>query len=524
MKIKRICRLALIVITALSLLMLIQVPMMAADIQGDWEVFGSSGYVYNEEGISIYYPNYNAGKLPFVNVQSKDPVCIQENVYLEFRIDNFSYKGESGQCDEWISIHLIDQLGFTPGSAAGGSGWGCIIRGNGDGAATCESFASDQSTGSFIGMGTVDITPKLDEQGREVYTLEATWDGSAYKIKVCDTAVAGAYNIILKKASPEGNYHVGVTLHSTDSTEGAADFTITKFGASAEDALVPVGSDSREPEENTYEEVPIMDPDTVPAGQPALLWNATTIEEQDGTNLLFTAQGDSSYRVTATSSAGFFSWVMSPDISYDSADFPVFAMLLRNYWGDSSSFLFYCGGDVRAPSMGLNNTFWNMFADGSDGFSYAQSYGDDNEYALVMVYLSPEWWSGRINAFRVDFTGINMNDESATQWDICYMGAFRNIEEAEAYGAAYCGVDEDTTTDNNIDTEDVPDTDTTDASTTEAPTDAPATDAPATDAPATDDQTETDASVKSGCTSVVSFGAATVLAAAAAVVALKKKD
>lgn len=58
---------------------------------------------------------------------------------------------------------------------------------------------------------------------------------------------------------------------------------------------------------------------------------------------------------------------------------------------------------------------------------------------------------------------------------------------------------------------------------TEAKTEAPETVAPETEAPATQ-APETEAPAEDGCASVVGFGAVAVLAAAAAVVALKKKD
>ena len=71
----------------------------------------------------------------------------------------------------------------------------------------------------------------------------------------------------------------------------------------------------------------------------------------------------------------------------------------------------------------------------------------------------------------------------------------------------------------------------TEAPETEAPTEAPATEAPeteapavGTEAPAATDAPETEAPAKGGCGGVIGMGAVAVLAAAAAAVALKKKD
>ena len=65
----------------------------------------------------------------------------------------------------------------------------------------------------------------------------------------------------------------------------------------------------------------------------------------------------------------------------------------------------------------------------------------------------------------------------------------------------------------------------TEAPETEAPeTEAPATEAPETKAPVTEAPETTGAATEGGCASVVGFGAVVILSAAAAVVALKKKD
>ena len=103
-------------------------------------------------------------------------------------------------------------------------------------------------------------------------------------------------------------------------------------------------------------------------------------------------------------------------------------------------------------------------------------------------------------------------DLEMCQWDMCYMGYFRSIAEAQAYTAARLSMEAAT---------EAPTEEKTEAPTdevTEAPTDAE-TDAPATDAPATEAPTE---APKSGCGSVIGFSAIAILAAAAAAVALKK--
>ena len=102
---------------------------------------------------------------------------------------------------------------------------------------------------------------------------------------------------------------------------------------------------------------------------------------------------------------------------------------------------------------------------------------------------------------------------------VCYMGAFRSVEEAQAYTANRLSMDAIT---------EEPTEEKTDAPTEEATTAAPEAGDDTTAAPEAGDTTaaptvdETTAAEKSGCGSVIGFGAVAVLAAASAAVALKK--
>ena len=101
---------------------------------------------------------------------------------------------------------------------------------------------------------------------------------------------------------------------------------------------------------------------------------------------------------------------------------------------------------------------------------------------------------------------------------VCYMGAFRSVDEADAYWMAYM-------TGNGI-MKGGDSADTTAEETTAAPTEAPTaeetTEAP-TEAPTAEETTAAPTEpAKSGCGSVIGFGAVAILAAAAAFVALKK--
>ncbi len=83
---------------------------------------------------------------PFYVVGSKETFNMKEGFSMKVRIDEFSYKGEDGQADEWISFIIADNQNVTPGDSTHGfgSGWVSLNRGTGDGNPTCENFWSHE--------------------------------------------------------------------------------------------------------------------------------------------------------------------------------------------------------------------------------------------------------------------------------------------------------------------------------------------------------------------------------------------
>ena len=126
---------------------------------------------------------------------------------------------------------------------------------------------------------------------------------------------------------------------------------------------------------------------------------------------------------------------------------------------------------------------------------------------------------GRINGFRIDFNGMDVTNEG--EFEICYMGCFRSWDEATVYGTRYLKGE-----DAEISTKDPTEEVTSEA--TEETTAAPAGNDPeaptnAPDGNATADPADTDAP-KTGCKSVLGIGAAALLCAIAAAVALSRKE
>ena len=492
----------LLLTVAMLLSMAVIVP-AAADVDGDWITLRQAndypevdpetgeepsftpapGYEYTSEGFTTIPADYT-GICPYFNIRSKDKYDIKEGLYLQLRVDDFSYRGPEGIADEWILFSLWDSENIAPGQNGYGDGWFGLIRGSGGG----EDATFEGET----------ITPELDDQGREIYTFEVEWDGSQYNFTMNGVPIAKSNTITskLNQVNKDGEFYVGISIQS-QTKDGVAALSILKFGTSEKDAVTPVGTDSALPEPNNNIVADMMDSANIPENQPAVYWDASIYKNVTGQALEF----------TALDANGFFTWKVRKDQSYAIEDFPVFAMMVKDYWKGGT--LWYFGGDIVGPTAGYHITY-NAF----DGEYFDEGFED---YTLILVELDG-MAEGRINGFRIDFNGMDVTDEG--EFEICYMGCFRSWDEATVYGTRYLkGEDAEISTE--APTEEVT------SEATEETTAAPAGNDPeaptnAPDGNATADPADTDAP-KTGCKSVLGIGAAALLCAMAAAVALKKE-
>ena len=527
---KKLIALVIAVIMVVSM-----VPVMAlstsAAAEGEWAVLRNPntykaeaegevvipapGYQYTNEGLMTIAPDWS-NYTPFFTVQTAEAKSLKDGFFMEVRIDDYPYGGEDGSADHWISFNISDRANVAPGDIDFGNNWLCLIRGAGSGSASVQSFVTTQTTdeavGSFGHKGDVAVTAPMDDDGRETYTFEVTHDGTNYDLKVNGVSVMGLADITAKldEWNENGEFYVGITMHC-GIKDATTSITVTKAGTTAADATTPVGSDSREPEDNKLVFGDLIDPATIPENTPALLWDATMTtfkNDPQGVDLKLTAQGDNSYHLQATGPAPYFQWGIKSELTVNQSDFPVFAMLMKNFWGDQGG-IYYCAGEIMSCRDDYK-TSWSIYDEG------CQFYGEDEEYILVVVDMAAlelidETNSGRIHNIRPFFSVTDTTDLEICQWDMCYMGFFRSVEEAQAYTAGRLSMEAAT----EAPTEEK----------TEAPTDAE-TDAPAEDTTVAEGETtaapnETEAP-KEGCGSVIGFGAVAILAAAAAAVALKK--
>ncbi len=462
-----------------------------------------------------------------VQCQSSRAVDISEGFYIKVRIDEFPYRGTT-QEDEWISFSIADTRFIMQSDTEWNNSWCCLIRGNGGGAAAeVQSFITTVGS-SFTHRGSTTIQPTLDND-REIYEFEIAPSSAStrkYDVKVNGSVVEGADAVSAHIEKFETPY-IGITLHSGVSG-GKGSFTILEQGTSSADAETPEGNDFQEPEENHLIFADMMDSSDIAANQPVFLWDNTKssfLIDPKGADMSLAPTASGGYHCAAIGPRPYFAWAIDKDLTYEAKDFPVFAMMLKNFVADDGH-LYYCAGDTLT-AKDTCMTSWSQWD------ANAQWYGENEEYCYVLVDLSTmEDWKGRINCVQPTFA-VDYTDEEQAEWDIEFMGLFRSIDEALAYGENYnetviipgAEADTDDAADTDAADTDAADTDAadTDAADTDAATDADTdadTDA-ATDA-ATGDETK--AEEDDGCASVVGMGAVAIIAAAAAAVVLKKKD
>ena len=414
-------------------------------IEGDWitrralddyddpdDYIPAPGYQYTDEGFSTISADFS-NMAPWYTVESKEAINMKDGFSMEIRIDQFSYTKNGASADHWISFSLYDKAGVKPGSDAFGSGWESLIRGDGDGSASVFSTWTTQRDedgkgGSRVDVGSaVGINPEVDEDGKEHYTLSVTWDGENYMVSICGVLMSQMPELSdkMKQASPNGDFYVGITMY-TSVSGGVADLTILDVNGDT-----PMGDDQKAPEENIKVCAPIADSATIPANQPALLWdatNSTTNKDPESADFEITPKGDNSYHLVVTKTGGYFNWFIKNSLSYEANDFSTVAILLRDFPGVTGD-LHYGAGDVFTAD-GKSYVNWDL----TDEIN--QFYGDNMEYTLILVDLSEvEGWEGRINFLRLGFDNMFVGEA----WDVMWMGIFRSPQEANVYTEDFLG-------------------------------------------------------------------------------------
>ena len=535
---KRILSVLLASLLVLTMAVVLVVP-ASAEFEGDWTT-SRSGNDYDEEadshapepgyhydpavGFVVDSPDYI--KTPFMQAHTKNPVNLKTpngdgdySVSLKFTVLDYAYNGEEGaNVDQWIALTLNSQPRSCPGNVNYGEGLCILIRRNvagndlGEGKAQVETFYVDKTGGKNFalitgnGFGLVQTDVPVNDKGQEEYTFTVSYNAeTGYNFQVNDVVFGGDeyLNNILDTVCADGAY-VSV-LMQTGVVASKASIAITEWQGN-----LPVGDDSKAPEEDMREVAEIADSANVPANEPAVLWGATCRDHRlvELAGALSEVTENGTVKSVIQTNSPYVSFGVKSAVSYEAKDFPIVAVLTKNCWANQGNCYFMAGNHLNA-SEEYKET-WTI-----DDVAYTDGWALGFIDLSYYTELEDDGWVGRINGVRVGFeyNAEDVGDEEYGTFEIGFIGAFRSVEEAKAYADAFVtaqGVDPDATTEEP---------------TTEAPTD-PEPDESTDDvttAPESEEQT-TEAPKKSSCGSIVALPAVALVAVLGVAFVAKKKD
>ncbi len=499
----------------------------SAALEGDWDTARSAsdyddegsycpapGYHYDAElGFVIDPPVYAKENTPFVQLHTKKPVNLKadndgngNSVSLELTVLDYAYDGGEGK-DQWICFTLNSKPIAAPPNSEYGEGLCILIRGAGYGSAQVQPFYLDTQGKNFApivpSFPTVDVPFNANDQ--EVYTFEVKYDETGYTFAVNGHWFAADeyLNGILDRACADGAY-VDV-LCQTGVVDSSIKLAITEWQGN-----LPVGDDSKDPEEDLREKAPIADSATIEANMPAVLWDTTYRDFRKisvaGAQYAVN-ETDGSVHFQIESQSPYISFGIKSDVSYEASDFPYVAVLTRNCWANSGN-VYYCAG----PILSAENNYSENWDIEDTAYEGGWTLG-----LMDFTYYNEDGWVGRINSIRVgfDFAAEDVTNEEYNNFDVAFIGAFRSPEEAKAFTEAWL-------TSKGYQAGEVTEAPTTEAPTTEAPETEAKTDAPATEAPTT--EAETEAPAKKGCGAVVAAPVVALVAIVGVAFVAKKKD
>lgn len=494
---KKILTFIMVAAMILSACVFTAVPAAAAD--GEWDVFTSSeyyfedyegdpqpipGYEYTDDGFHTLAPDWT-DRTPVVRVQTKNKLHIKEGVYMEVRIDAFSY--EAG--DSWFNFNIWNQLHLGPGSTNEkyGQGVQSLIRLDKRAESAeeiskpgwvyyyCDRFTS-------CGRGEVpEENAQPGEDGKIYITLEVKWDdkNKTYSVTINGVdAPADCIKWMNEFYGTNDEAHIGIYLHHNE-RGGKQELTITKFGTTKDTATTPQGDDRREPHNEEKIEYPILDPATVPAGEPAVFLNGDKVNSDTQgkpgghATQVSVNEDDFSIRASTTTSGASVSCTVKDEVAYDMKDFPVILCLTRNFctcddpadcYAIETAGMYFSAGDTVKVDDRFRirelDMCWDpiVIEEGDLKGSYLYFYVD------MSAEDAPFEASGEFKNVRVDFSGVKYQEDGRNEFDVMFIALFRTVDEAEKYVLKYLGLAEDTEDDTvEDDTDEATDEGTTDA-------------------------------------------------------------
>ncbi len=506
------------------------------DIEPDEPIL--AGFEYTSDGFhTIPTPGWKT-TTPELSVQSIDKVDLKKGVYLEVRIDDFTYLK-----DKWFNLHIWDQVGIKPGSNESeyGSGVQTLIRpGDSPDASDPGKPGKIDSISwyfeQFTEGGKSDFVAEQNrttEDGKPILCLTLTWNGTTYALDINGAKAPQAVIDYMngKWGGDESQAYIGFNAQNAV-VGGTAEITITKFGTSKETAKTPVEEPGNSGKPSGGVPIaPIADPlSTNPAYMPGVFLSADR-ENSDAKNKpaplsssSITVNDDLSYHIVAgTPFIKFGPLMVKHDVSYDIKDFPVAMVMTRN---------FCTCGEVEKCKVQEEAYFRLLYGDVFDTvftkrseqlagcykpYSGVNMGGGEDTYTYYFVDFSNEEVppTGRINGIQLEIEGIDLESEGANEFDVLFIAFFRTVENAEYYANLYAN---DYLNDPPYSTPVASDTTETDE--TEGPTETEKDEAVESDTAGVGEQTtegaDTAAKKQSGCTSALGIGSAAAVAATVA--------
>lgn len=559
---KKILATILTITMLASLAVVFCVP--AAAIDGEWIVYSKAdhemddfdgdpmsipGYEYTDEGLKVIPADWKDFS-PGAGVRRKELSDITEGVYMQVRIDAFSYGA-----DGWFNFNIYSQSKMKPGKTdveKWGYGVQTLIRYQ----EASDTFGISWYTGGFANTGSSKIPADKvvrDEDGRLIFTFAVEFDGNNFAVTINGVDAPAEVITYMNELYTKEEAYVGFNLQNSVKGGDCA-CTVLSYGTSEANAAEPVGEDRRDPINNYIEVSAIADPSTVEAGKPAVFLNANK-NESDSKKLPVSAGSiitvnteDYSSHVVASKSTASVTYETKNSVSYDIDDFSTAIILVKNFctcsdeaecWAVESIDMYLMTGEI-------------ISADGNHKVKELPMSEEviviNGERYLYFYYdMDNCSWDaeGRINGARFDFNQIDVATPGKNAFDVIYSAFFRSEDEAISYTEDYlknlgwdgeygmpdadAGDDEgDNGNDETVGGDAGDETVVGDNDVTETPNDGnTTTEAPnagntTTEAP-TNNNTNTS---NGGCGSVVGFGAVALitLAAGAGFVSFKKKD
>ncbi len=467
---KKLLSLALSLTLLFSLATVLAVP--AAAVDGEWNVvYGADyyqpdyadeepslcGYEYTDDGFHTIPTGAWEASNPYLSVQTKNKVDLKEGVYMEVRIDDFTYAS-----DKWFNLHIWDSIGIVPGSndPKYGAGVQNLIRPSDSPDGTTPGVISGATwyTNQFTTAGSSTFTADQNrntEDGKPILAMTLTWDGATYALDINGGAAPKAVIDFMnqKWGGNDSEAYIGIDAQNANKG-GKCEITILKFGTDKDSATVPMGDDYAEPINNNIPFAEIIDPSTVPANEPAIFMTADR-ENSDTKNQLKASNGASStvnsdgslHVVAETSSVTGAIYAVKNQVSYDIKDFPVAITVTKNFCtcnnadGSCDAFetahYYIMAGDVLSSDAQWHTSILDM---SYNSYAVENAEGKTDTYLYFFCDFSEEFaepMEGRINGIRFDVSGLDTSTKGSNEFDIMFTAFFKNTDEAEAYVENY---------------------------------------------------------------------------------------